>query len=70
MRRIDMRYFTLFTLVYLSLCGAAFSDTTGDRPNFLLIVSEDNGPDLGCYGNAFVSTPRLDQLAKEYSIRL
>jgi len=60
-----MRHFTLLTLVYLSLYGVASSDTTDDRPNFLLIVSEDNGPDLGCYGNEFVSTPRLDQLAKK-----
>ena len=34
-------------------------------PNILLIVSEDNGPDLGCYGNPYVYTPRLDQLAEE-----
>lgn len=60
-----MRYFILLTLVTLSLCGTVLADTAGDRPNFLLIVSEDNGPDLGCYGNEFVSTPRLDQLAKE-----
>ncbi|SMG13623.1 sulfatase family protein [Arenibacter troitsensis] len=35
------------------------------RPNILLIVSEDNGPDLGCYGIKEVSTPNLDNLAKE-----
>jgi N-sulfoglucosamine sulfohydrolase len=34
-----------------------------DRPNILLIVSEDNGPDLGCYGNQYVKTPNLDELA-------
>ena len=34
-------------------------------PNILLIVSEDNGPDLGCYGNTNVYTPNLDQLAAE-----
>jgi N-sulfoglucosamine sulfohydrolase len=34
-----------------------------DRPNILLIVSEDNGPELGCYGEPFVRTPVLDQLA-------
>ena len=48
-------------LLILTLCSAAFAD----RPNFLFIVSEDNGPDLGCYGNRFVSTPHLDQLASE-----
>ena len=33
------------------------------KPNILLIVSEDNGPDLGCYGNPYVTTSNLDQLA-------
>lgn len=34
------------------------------RPNILLIVSEDNGADLGCYGNSIVHTPNLDRLAE------
>ncbi len=33
------------------------------RPNILLIVSEDNGPEIGCYGEPFVKTPILDKLA-------
>ncbi len=36
---------------------------TLEKPNILLIVSEDNGPELGCYGEPFVKTPVLDQLA-------
>lgn len=35
------------------------------RPNILLIVSEDNGPELGCYGEPHVRTPVLDRLASE-----
>ena len=35
------------------------------RPNILFIVSEDNGPELGCYGNPHVRTPNLDRLASE-----
>ena len=35
-----------------------------ERSNILLIVSEDNGPELGCYGDPFVETPVLDQLAE------
>jgi len=34
-------------------------------PNILLIVSEDNGPELGCYGDPYVRTPNLDKLAGE-----
>lgn len=35
------------------------------KPNILLIVSEDNGPELGCYGDRFARTPHLDQLARQ-----
>ena len=31
----------------------------------LLIVSEDNGPQLSCYGDSHVETPNLDKLAAE-----
>lgn len=37
--------------------------TAAERPNILLIVSEDNGPELGCYGQPYVQTPVLDELA-------
>ena len=36
-----------------------------ERPNILLLVSEDGGPDLGCYGNPYCKTPNLDALAKK-----
>src|SRR5947209_6831816 len=35
-----------------------------DRPNILWLVSEDNNPYLGCYGDTLAHTPRLDDLAK------
>jgi hypothetical protein len=52
------------------LCGlvailTGTGDAASERPNVLLIVSEDNGPELGCYGDPYVKTPRLDQLAVE-----
>lgn len=34
-------------------------------PNILLIVSEDNGPELGCYGDPYARTPVIDRLAAE-----
>jgi N-sulfoglucosamine sulfohydrolase len=36
-----------------------------EKPNILLIVSEDNGPELGCYGDPYVKTPVLDRLARD-----
>ena len=35
------------------------------KPNILLIVSEDNGPDLGCYGVKEVKSPNIDRLAEQ-----
>lgn len=35
------------------------------KPNVLLIVSEDNGPEIGCYGDKFARTPHLDRLASQ-----
>jgi len=51
----------------LSLFAAVFvcSAAVAAPPNILLIVSEDNGPELGCYGDAFARTPNLDRLAAE-----
>lgn len=34
-------------------------------PNVLLIVSEDNGPEIGCCGDPYARTPNLDQLASQ-----
>jgi arylsulfatase A-like enzyme len=33
------------------------------RPNILWMIAEDFSPDLGCYGNNLVATPRIDALA-------
>lgn len=38
---------------------------TSSKPNILWIVANDLSTDLGCYGNEQVSTPNLDQLARE-----
>lgn len=45
------------TMLLLSL---AFLLTSQAKPNILLIVSEDNGPELGCYGDPYAQTPVLD----------
>ena len=63
---------TFMALLCASLIfGACESNTEStavnseSKPNILLIVSEDNGPDLGCYGVEDVYTPYLDGLAED-----
>ena len=36
-----------------------------ERPNILWLVSEDNSPFLGCYGDPYAVTPNLDALAAQ-----
>jgi uncharacterized sulfatase len=55
-RRLAHLAATLACLVAAPVRGA-------DRPNILWISSEDNGPHLGCYGDAYADTPNLDALA-------
>src|SRR5512146_2216626 len=35
------------------------------RPNILWITCEDTGPQLGCYGDRYATTPNLARLAGE-----
>jgi N-sulfoglucosamine sulfohydrolase len=49
----------------LLLIVVAGSANCAERPNILLIVSEDNGQELGCYGEPYVQTPVLDKLAND-----
>ena len=48
---------------WLSLCTAIAAPPAA-RPNILWITSEDNGPNLGCYGDPDAITPNLDRLAQ------
>lgn len=51
--------------VLVPLAAAQGFEPARTRPNVLLITSEDNGPELGCYGDPYVKTPNLDRLAAE-----
>ncbi|WP_421825735.1 sulfatase-like hydrolase/transferase [Larkinella sp.] len=62
MIRLKNYFLSLLLLVFWQ--GKA--QPTADRPNILWIVSEDNNTSLiGCYGNAYATTPNIDRLAKE-----
>jgi len=51
-----------FICTILSSCEEKIPE---ELPNILWLVSEDNSPFLGCYGDEFATTPNLDKLATE-----
>lgn len=56
---------TLLVLLALSACGSGRGSASDGHTNVLLLVSDDQGLVLGCYGEPGVQTPNLDLLAGE-----
>ena len=57
-------------LLAISLLAALASAALAQRPNVVLVITDDQGyGDLGAHGNAKIKTPNLDALHKE-SVRL
>ena len=60
-----MKVLHLFRFICL---GLAPSLTAAEKPNFVVIFTDDQGyADLSCFGGEHVSTPRIDQMAGEGS---
>jgi N-sulfoglucosamine sulfohydrolase len=66
-----MHRLTLLLLVPLALLAGPAGGRTQARPpaeparkNVVLLIADDLGLDLGCYGNTTIRTPRLDALAR------
>ncbi|MBC2593892.1 sulfatase [Ruficoccus amylovorans] len=54
-----------FMLALLSLVSVALQAAPEERPNLLLIIADDLGLQLGCYGDHTVPTPNIDRIARE-----
>ena len=61
LRRTAIRQSRLFWLPILVFAPLA----KAQQPNILLIVGEDHGRELSCYGDPVIQTPHLDRLARE-----
>lgn len=59
--KLPTRLFLLSLIVYLFSC----QEDPLKKPNILLIIAEDISPMLGCYGDEFATTPKLDDLASD-----
>lgn len=62
---ISIATIVLFVLSVFSCDQNKNGAASLEPPNFLWIVSEDNSPFFGCYGDEFATTPTFDKLATE-----
>lgn len=53
-----------------AVVAGAWPSHAQERPNILWLSSEDNGPALGAYGDAYADTPNLDRLAERGRVYL
>lgn len=63
--KTGMKKHVIIMFLLFLFYAAHARDKENPRPNILWIVSEDNSPLLGCYGDRYARTPRLDALAAE-----
>ena len=52
----------LFVLAWVSSCAPGES---GQIKNVLLLIADDQGLEMGCYGNTVIQTPNQDRLAQQ-----
>lgn len=56
----------LLAVALLALASSGQATPLPSKPNIILIFIDDLGwKDVGCYGNDFIDTPRIDRLASE-----
>ena len=56
----------LISLFFLSSCKTNVESKTSYPPNVVIVFTDDQGyQDLGSFGSPNISTPHLDQIAKE-----
>jgi uncharacterized sulfatase len=60
-----MKPHTLLPLALLALAPAAAVADGPPKPNVVIYLSDDHGPEfVGCYGNPVIHTPNIDALAR------
>ncbi len=62
---MQIKKYFIFILLTCLFCKGQAQDKKAKLPNIILLVSEDNSPFLGCYGDTYANTPNLDRFATE-----
>ncbi len=61
-----MKHLVLLFFTVIAFFTSSQETSAADQPNIVFIFIDDLGwGDVGCYGNDFIDTPCIDQLAKE-----
>ena len=55
-----LRNLSALLFVTAALCGSL---SAADRPNIVWLTCEDTGPNYGCFGDKYATTPNIDALA-------
>ncbi|MCK4749070.1 MAG: sulfatase-like hydrolase/transferase, partial [Bacteroidales bacterium] len=61
--------FSIALIVLLLITSCTGTDSESLPPNVIIIMSDDQGNNLGCLGNPWLKTPHIDQFSTE-SVRL
>jgi N-sulfoglucosamine sulfohydrolase len=64
-KRTIMHLTTGLAVILAGLLVIRCQQAPDTLPNILLIVSEDHGAHLSCYGDTIIQTPHLDKIAKD-----
>lgn len=64
-KKITAIAFALFMTISYWQCTTLSAIKKTDQPNILFIAIDDLRPQLNCYGEKYMHTPHLDQIAKE-----
>jgi len=60
------KYLVLVLFLFVLMAGQALSAQSPDKPNVVLIITDDQGyGDLACHGNPVIKTPHMDKLHSE-----
>jgi len=57
----------LFLPIFTFSCQPSTTQESSTPPNILLVVADDMGRELGCYGDQQAQTPHLDRFASQYT---
>ena len=60
-----MKKILSLALLSIAISSLSFAQKSKKKPNVIIIMSDDQGNNLGCLGNPWLKTPNIDKFANE-----